>query len=485
MKIRRAGLWGIIMALLILEGCSGGGGGDEAVSDGDGNTTATPVISTGPITGFGSIVVNGVKFETTDAEITLDRRQGVEDDLQVGMVVTIEGEVDDDNVAIATRIEFKDNLEGPIESIDTANNQFVVLGQTILVDALTVIEVSGQPGSISLIDLSVGDLVEVSGLIDANENIRATRIEQKPGFIPGVTEVELKGIISNLNSTLRTFVIGDLGVDFSSAVVEGTLRNGVFVEVKGTQIIGGVLIATRVEVEDRGLDGKAGTQVEIEGFVSNITSATAFNVSRQAVRITSQTIFENGTSSDIALNVKVKVEVEGELDSNGVLLAKKISFRRAGGGNVRIEADAEAVSVTSRTVTLLGLLVQVDDAALLKDSTGEERDFTLADIRIGDRLEIRGFLDGQGNIVATRLEREDPDEEVILQGSVETVSAPNLVILGIQIQTDAGTEFQDIDESPLSVTQFFAKVVVGTVLKVKGIFQNGTIVAKEVEIEVE
>lgn len=42
-----------------------------------------------------------------------------------------------------------------------------------------------------------------------------------------------------------------------------------------------------------------------------------------------------------------------------------------------------------------------------------------------------------------------------------------------------------IDESPLSVTQFFAKVEVGTVLKVKGIFQNGTLGAEEVEIEVE
>jgi len=56
-------------------------------------------------------------------------------------------------------------------------------------------------------------------------------------------------------------------------------------------------------------------------------------------------VFENGAVTDLAPNVRP--EVEGQLDTNGTIVAEQISLRRRNGGSVRIEADVEAVSKVS------------------------------------------------------------------------------------------------------------------------------------------
>jgi hypothetical protein len=255
-------------------GDSGGGGGGGGGSSTTVNTPTPPsttttnsLVSAGPITGFGSIVVGGRKFDTAQAEIRFEDRIAQENELRLGMFVQVEG-VDDNGVPRARRIVFRKNVEGLMERIDTVNNTLVVLGQAVQVDGLTVLEDRNQPGSILLEDLATNQFVEISGFANANGVIVATRVERKTGFVAGVTELEVRGTISNLNSNNRTFTLGPLTVNFSNAAVTGTLSNGVFVEVRGTQAVGGGgLTATRVAVEDRGLPGAAGAEVEVEGLV--------------------------------------------------------------------------------------------------------------------------------------------------------------------------------------------------------------------------
>jgi hypothetical protein len=390
------------------------------------------------------------------------------------MRVTVEGARDNNGATKATRVVFRKNVEGLISSIDIVNNTLVVLGQTVLVDSLTVIEDRAQSSSIALSALAVGQSVEVSGLVDANGTILATRIERKTGFVAGVTEVEVRSTLSGLDTNARTFVLGALTVNFSTATVVGSLSNGVFVQVRGTQTApGSIVTATRVTVEDPTVGGAAGTKIEIEGFVTAFTSATVFRVNGQAVTTTAQTVFENGTVTDLAQNVRL--EVEGQLDTNGTLVAEKISFRRRNGGNVRIEADVEAVTTT--TVTLLGLVVRVDPLTQFKDDKGGDRNFRFGSIQVGDRLEIRGIIDAQGNIVATRLRRRPAKTEVVLQAPVDSITSPNLGIRGITIQTNAATVFEDFSPNHPTAAQFFAILRSGTLVKVKGILLRGTPVA--------
>src|SRR5262249_2410196 len=368
-------------------------------------------------------------------------------------------------------------------SIDLVNNTntLVVLGQTVIVDSLTVIEDRAQSSAIAFSALAVGQFVEVSGLVDADGKILATRIERKTGFVAGVTEVEVRGTLSGLNTNARTFAIGALTVNFSTATVAGgTLSNGVFVQVRGTQTVpGSIVTATRVTVEDPTVGGAAGTKIEIEGFVTAFTSATDFRVNvGQAVRTTTQTVFENGTANDLALNARL--EVEGQLDTNGTLVAEKISFRRRNGGSVRIEANVEAVTAT--TVTLLGIVVNVDTFTQFKDDKGGERNFRFDRIQVGDRLEIRAFIDAQGNIVATRLRRRSPKTEVVLQGPVESITFPNLVIRKVTIQTDAATVFEDFSPNRPSAAQFFTILRPGMLVKVKGVLRGTPVTIQATQV---
>ena len=80
----------VLLALVFFAGCGGGGGGGGASSP---TATAQNSFSTGAISGFGSVIVNGVHWsDDASVEITLDDDKGIKDDLRVGMVVEIEGE---------------------------------------------------------------------------------------------------------------------------------------------------------------------------------------------------------------------------------------------------------------------------------------------------------------------------------------------------------------------------------------------------------
>jgi len=300
------------------------------------NTNGNASTSIGPITAFGSLFVNGIEFDASNAEIMFDSLPASENALRLGMVVTVEGSIDDNGMTgTATSVRFADNLEGPIDSIDQAANSLVVLGQPVMVDPATIFDNTTFTG------LSVGNVVEVSGMVDATGTIRATRIERKATtFTPGAREIELKGAITNLDATAQTFMLGMLLIDFSSAQIDNNipgqmLMNGLPVEVKSTQgTVGGSFLASRIEgrAKDLGDNGQEGKQVEVEGFITRFVSATDFDLNGSPASTTAQTLFQKGTAANLMLNVKV--EIKGMLDAAGILVAQKISFSGSdSGGN--------------------------------------------------------------------------------------------------------------------------------------------------------
>src|SRR3990172_5334415 len=138
-------------------------------------------ISVGKITAFGSVFVNGVEFETTGATITIDGQTAMngQDDLEIGMIVAVEGTFNvDGGRGTAKSINFKDNLEGPVTSLNTTAQTLTVLGQTVIVDAATEIyDASGA--RVTLDNIVTGNNVEVSGFTDAEGAIHATYIKVK------------------------------------------------------------------------------------------------------------------------------------------------------------------------------------------------------------------------------------------------------------------------------------------------------------------
>jgi hypothetical protein len=87
-----------------------------------------------------------------------------------------------------------------------------------------------------------------------------------------------------------------------------------------------VLFATEVEVKGIDFDGDEGEEVEIEGLVTRVISATEFVLNQtRRVRTDARTEFENGTAADIT--VDVRLEAEGIVGDDGVLVAREVEFR--------------------------------------------------------------------------------------------------------------------------------------------------------------
>jgi len=196
-------------------------------------------------------------------------------------------------------------------------------------------------------------------------------------------------------------------------------------------------------------------------------------------------VFEGGDATDLGLNIKV--EVEGDVNSSGVLVATKVDIRRAKA--VRATAVVDLVNAGANSLVLLGITVSVDALTRLEDkSSADVRPLTLADINAGDYVEVRGdeFPAGSGAILATILEREDFDPDTELQGFVETISDPSFTILGVTIQTDGGTVFRDVNDSVISSTDFFNQLAPNSLVKADGTEVSDTVIsAQEVEFELE
>jgi hypothetical protein len=405
--------------------------------------------------------VNGVEYETDSAAIESDDSVATESDLKIGQIVTVRGSVNDDGTTgEATSIEYNDKVEGPITSID--GKTLVVLGQTIVVDEGTVFD--DGTGIQSVADLNPGDVIEVSGFINGNGEIVATYLElNDPGG-----EYELVGVVSNLDSNASTFDIGGQGIEFSGATLEdfdgALIADGDKVEAKGSTFdANGNLIAVKVELEEDDL--AEDEEFEVEGLISQFESESSFVVFETAITTNSSTVYEGGTAQDLA--VDVKVEVEGQIDANGVLLAAKVEFKHV--EDTRFEAVVDSVNTDANQVTVLGIIFAITATTQLEDDSElEVFYFGLDDIAAGDYLEIRGKLEADGSVTSTRVERDDLDDESSVRGAVQSNDGSSLTIAGVSILTNGTTEYRNASELPMTQADFFAAAAVGVEVKAKG-----------------
>jgi hypothetical protein len=445
-------------AAIILAACGGGDSSTPAAANGDAQTGIASTV-VGAISGFGSVIVNGVRFDDSSAKLSMDGADATRDRLRLGMVVQVRGRVRSDGTGIADNIRYDDCVEGPITAMNQVQNSLTVLGQTVHVGDETVFD------GVTLRDMnsfSIGDTVEVSCLPDpANNRLQATRMERKGAFVNGVTEMEVKGAVANLNLAAGTCTIGGLTVNFAgvpSAERPAGLANGMNVEAAGRNFANGLLTADRLRDRDRDriqtLDGDG---IEVEGYVSDFVSIASFKVNGQAVDASSAT-FRNGTAADV-LN-GVKVEVEGSMVT-GTLVARVVIIKLQ--TNVSVEAGMQAKDVTAATVTLLGRAIGVTADTRITDhlaSASQPVAITLADLKVGDRLEVQAYKGATG-LIATRILRTAPDQRVVVKGPADSkLPITAIKLAGFDIATGAGTLYRDATGSLVEPTIFYGLVQV-------------------------
>src|SRR5262252_3111369 len=166
----------------------------------------------GPVSGLGSIIVNGVRFDDSNASITDEDGQSVaRERLQLGVMTSVEGSdiasVGSERRASADRVRLLSELLGPIDAIDASTQTVRVLGQAVRITAATVFD-DGLPSGLT--SLQLGMVVEVFGRLDvATAMVTATRIEQRVGAASYV----LRAKVDAVDATAHTFSAGTLEVD--------------------------------------------------------------------------------------------------------------------------------------------------------------------------------------------------------------------------------------------------------------------------------
>jgi hypothetical protein len=444
-------------------GGEGGTGATAATGDGD--------ISRGQITGFGSIFVNGVEFETTDSDITFDGAAGTESDLRLGMVVTVTGTINPDGLTgTADSVSVEEVIQGLVQA-KINNNTLTILNHTVELPSNVRFDGVANIDGIT----AMTDYVEVSGYVVSDGVISATRVERL-----GSSESGIFGTVSDLGA--QTFKIGpDLTVNFSGAELSdfpnNQIANGLYVEVEGIfDTSSGVLTADSVEYARISVDDV--DEIEIEGFVTDVVSATEFVINDVPVQIDVLTEFEGGSADEIVLGIFI--EVEGSL-SNGTLIANEVEFD----DSVRIEGEVGSLGTTTFTMAGMdGLTIQTD--GLTEYDGALSNGFT--DLAPGSRIRIRGFQQVQDNttVIARRIDTISDGVDASLQGNVTAIVGLTFDINGVTIDPSLIPEDTGfiVDGEVKNSTEFFSSLDVGEdIVEAKGILSGGVITWESVDLK--
>lgn len=445
----------LISAGLLINACSDGGGSDLIVAEGGISGTG---ISSGSITGFSSVILNGRTLEvTTETEVFVDEKPADESALKIGYVVRVDADFDNN---VASRIDYVETVRGPLNAVPDINpddpliSSMEILKQQVLTNSITVFD-----GLDDLSTLVAGDVLEVSGVRNSSGAIVARYIQLKTS---PVNEYRVLGRATGVS--LTEFNIGSLTVDLLGAIADisafgsNGIQEGdeVLVRAASSGFISttSTLEATKVTPSTLKLSYSSGDNLELEGIITDFQSLSNLVIDDITIDA-SNAVIENGSAQN--LKQDMLVEVEGSVNESGVLEAYKIKIVPL--ANIRVEATVDDVAANS--ITVLGQPFLLDEKTLLKDSSSLGiSDFSINDLDQGNWVELRAYkLDDQ--VILSRLERDDAKPDVRIQGPVESVdkAVNSVTILGVELFTDAiKTEFKDIDNQPILQSEFFDQV---------------------------
>jgi hypothetical protein len=450
-----AGLLGLAVTVA-MTGCGESG---SLIADGGIRGTGKSV---GPVSGFGSVIVNGVRYNTDDTQfIVNDDPSASQGSLSEGMVVIVD--VDDDDEEQANRITYSDDLRGPLTGdFNPLSNRMTVLGQTIRFNGSTVFRGLSPAQLDTLLETGVA-YVSISGwYLDSGEFL-ASFVRAREGFEPSIDEVKISGVIADFNLPRETFMIGSQTVDYSQnpEISMDDDRDellasdkGSFVEVEGhLDAIGGTLFAEEIEEED--IDDRLGdidgSGIRIEGSINRSLDDTpngTFWINGIEVRVNRSTELDGLNTGD--LREGMRIFIEGVGDTGATVVAKRIETREP---DAEVEAPIQdiAASANPREGQLLvgGVRVQVTLRTIVVDDDEDDGrgNLQFGDLRTGDFIAVTGVPreDEQGVYIdAVKVERDDEDDDNLeLKGRVESIGSDAFAILGATMNVDGGTDYDD------------------------------------------
>ncbi len=292
----------------VLGGCGGGVG-----SEGTGS------YAQGAISGFGSIIVNGVHFDEAAAQVQDDDGLNLQrSTLALGMVVQISAgpissSADGSSAAVAQSVVTQRALVGPVDRVATAGSGLTVLGQAVTISSATVFDERFTGG---LAAVAVGQWVEVYGFYDRNSaSWAATRI----GPAGPSTGYRVSGTVATVDAQAKTFTLGSQTYSYASLGSAPATDAQVKLKLQPDTDSTGRWVVSAQQASEHPPSDRAGAR--LDGLVSALLSATRFVV--DGVTVDSQAAKVSGR-----LVLGARVEVSGTL-VGGVLLATEVQASAA------------------------------------------------------------------------------------------------------------------------------------------------------------
>jgi hypothetical protein len=352
----------------------------------------------------------------------------------------------------------------------TTTNPLRVLGQEVTVTADT--GSVGIPGG-DIGNIAVGNHLDVSGYVDTNSSLLASFVEYLPTQTPRWL---LSGYVTAVNGgeislgPQRVSLAGVAPIDCGASVDVGE-----FVEIRADAIAnftaGSVLDSvTRLSCVVPVPLGTPGALGALTGIVGTILSNTTFQFGPYVVIHDANTEFKFGNVDDLAPGAAA--EIDGVFGAGLSFMAQGVQFDAP---TIRIEGPvvpADVVPGGNGTVHVLANTVR--RAAQLRDE-----DLIYANgINQARQVEVRGYLDRQGNRWATRARlRGGPNAaNSRVAGPVDSVNRPLLSVLGLTLDTSAATAFEDPAGNPIDADTFFLGALPRAIVEQSGAWDgSGTL----------
>jgi len=377
-----------VLGPALLSACGGGGGGGGD----DGAVAGAQSFMSGPISGLGSIIVGGVRFDDDSARVEdEDGNSRGRGELRLGMMVEVQSSSIDDNSAraVAGMIRFGSELKGPVAAVDVDKQTISVLDQTVEIRAETVFDpaLSGGFGA-----LAVGQILEIHAQFDAaTGNYSATRIELEDN----ANEYRLRGLVSSLDTGAKTFKIGNAVINYANVTeLPANFADGQRVRVRlQTEQVNGQWVATRIRTGVRRVEDFG--DARIRGLVTGVSSDTLFEVNGIAVDATNARV--EGT-----LAVGAMVEVRGRAESGGIIASRVKVLDRRGDEVRRVELHGTVGALDTAAKTFMLREIKIDYSRVAEWKDGDE-----AALANDKAVEVKGqWSDDRSTLVASSIEFE-------------------------------------------------------------------------------
>ena len=465
-----------VSSTLLLSACGGGGVIALLAEVGSGGT-GSPLAAIGVVTGFGSLIVDGVRRNDTTASYFSEAEQGTA--VAMPMTAAMLGhtmELSLDAGGNITSALMSPEVVGPVSAV--SQDSITVLGTRIVANTDAALgPVTSFVGYATLASVQPGDRVEVHGLLKADSQgkpyLQATLIAQK---LPG-SGIRLTGVVSQYDTGTGSFALGSQTVTTGSATISpsgSTLANGLLVTVwSNTAAVDNAIVAATIRIKR---PAQSSGNVTLSGPISNYISNSSFQVRNVAVDASAASI----TPASASLGNDRYVVIAGNYDVTANKLKASSVTISTPSAPTSVEIHGMVANyVSASSFTLRGVVIDASNATFTGGTTSQ--------LANGVFLEVHGVV-ANSVVRATTVEfiaftpGQAPNGSVIEVGGTLSAFDPQTGAFTMSMST-GGSMSGSMGAGAVIRNGTVANLAVGQALSIAGRFSNSSLSGVEFNLQ--